>query len=95
MIVNLVLERMVIITNVIFIGQYGTISEIAGVGIGNLILNLLVQTFVLGINDQQAVYISRGFTTNNKRLMGDYYNKTQIIIMGVIAVNFTIIFFLK
>lgn len=38
MMFNLFLERFIIIINVIFIGNYGSINEIAAVGLGNLII---------------------------------------------------------
>lgn len=56
---NFVLEMMVEIINLVFVGHLGNTALVAGVGLGNMYANTVAFSVVIGLNNGTAIFISQ------------------------------------
>ena len=53
--------------NLIFVGHMGNNSMIAGVGLGNLFINMLCQAAIIGTNHAVATFVSQAYGARNMK----------------------------
>jgi Na+-driven multidrug efflux pump len=58
------------VINCIFVGHYGNESMIAGVGMGNMISNILGTSICLGMNGAVETLVSQSLGAKNLTLCG-------------------------
>lgn len=84
---NFILERGTEVVNLIFIGQMGTVAEIGGVSLGNVLIAMLIFTIVLSLNSYTTQMMSKAKQSNNPRLVKDYLNKARIFSICLCTLN--------
>ena len=67
--------------NLIFIGHYGDEAMVAGVGMGNMILNILGLSIMFGLNAALETLVSQAAGSGNYELCGVYLNRSRFVIL--------------
>jgi MATE family multidrug resistance protein len=80
--VTMLLELFVEVTNASFIGHLGDASMIAGVGLGNMYINIMCQSFYFGLNSALATLVSQSYGQGNLRMCGVYLNRARIVVIS-------------
>ena len=70
---------MVEVINLAFVGHLGKASLMAGVGIGNMYINIVAQSVSVGLNNGLSTYVSQCNGQGNLRLCGIYLNRGRLI----------------
>lgn len=67
--------------NLIFLGHLNKPELLAGVGIGNMLQNVLGLTIVIGFNGALETLVSQAYGNNNLSLCGEYLNRGRILLV--------------
>jgi MATE family multidrug resistance protein len=67
------------ITNMFFIGHTNDSAKIAGIGLGNLYINITSQAIILGLNGAISTLASQAFGAKNMHKVGVYLNRGRYI----------------
>ena len=67
------------IINLIFVGHLGKAALMAGVGIGNMYINIVAHSVSVGLNNGLSTYVSQCNGQGNLRLCGIYLNRGRFI----------------
>ena len=54
---------------------------IAGVGMGNMIMNMIGMSVIIGINGALETLCSQSYGANNLRLCGIYLNRSRFVLL--------------
>ncbi len=82
-ILSCLIYEIVMQLNIIFIGQLNDATKLAGVGLANMITNVLGISILCGINDAQSTLTSHAYGANNLHLCGVYLNRGKLILISV------------
>lgn len=74
-----VLERSIEIVNFYFIGHNGTIYDMGGCAVGNLLIVILILSIFLGLSSSVGSFISQAYHAQDYELARDYMNKGRAI----------------
>ena len=69
----------------IFIGHLNNPAMLAGVGIGNLTMNLLALSIAFGFNGALESLISQAYGSGNLVLCGVYLNRSRVVLLGFLT----------
>ncbi|TNV80526.1 hypothetical protein FGO68_gene15533 [Halteria grandinella] len=67
------------LANMIFIGHSNDSAKIAGIGLGNLFINICSQAVILGLNGGISTLASQAYGAKNYRKVGIYLNRGRFI----------------
>ena len=67
------------VINLAFAAHYLEKEFVAAIGTGNMVINILVTYFCLGLNNVMDTYISQAAGAGNLRVCGIYLNLTRVI----------------
>ena len=67
------------VTNLIFIGQLNEPAMLAGVGLGNVIMNVLGLSVIFGMNGALETLVSQAYGRGNLQLCGVYLRRGRLI----------------
>jgi len=67
--------------NLIFLGHYNQADLLAGVGIGNMFMNMTGLSISIGLNGALETLISQAMGAGNIRLCGIYLNRGRFVLM--------------
>jgi Na+-driven multidrug efflux pump len=79
-IVSMFFVMMTEIINTIFIGNLNDQYQLAGVGMGNMTLNILGLSVILGMNSALETVVSQSYGNGNLYMCGVYLNRARLII---------------
>jgi MATE family multidrug resistance protein len=82
-------------TNLIFIGHLNQPAILAGVGMGNTLVNLCGLSILLGFNSALDTLISQAAGAGNKELCGVYLNRGRFILIMLYIPLFILLSHLK
>lgn len=68
------------VVNLAFVGQLNDAAMLAGVGLGNTILNMCGMSIILGLNLALETFVSQSFGQGNLQLCGLYLNRGRFIL---------------
>ena len=83
---------MVQLLNILFVGQMSS-SLLAGVGLGNMLLNVLIFAITMGLNGTIESFVAWSFGQNQKAMCGIHLNRARIIVTAYLMPT-TILFLL-
>ena len=66
--------------NLIFIGNLNDPTKLAGIGLGNMVLNLFANGMLIGVNTALETLVSQAFGRQNLRECGLYLHRSMFII---------------
>ena len=67
--------------NLIFIGHLNDVNQMAGVGMGNMIQNMLGLSIVFGFNGAMETLVSQAYGSDNMKLCGVYLNRSRFVLL--------------
>lgn len=67
------------VINTSFVGHLGTEEMVAGVGLGNMYINVLCISMAIGLNTTLNTLVSQSFGMKNLHMCGVYLNRARII----------------
>ncbi|CDW80289.1 na+-driven multidrug efflux pump [Stylonychia lemnae] len=80
------------IVNMFFIGHLNDPAMVAGVGLGNMYVNIVCQSLILGLNGGVGTLVAQAYGSKNMRKCGVYLNRGRIItLMCYIPMVFSIL----
>jgi MATE family multidrug resistance protein len=65
--------------NTAFVGNLGNNELLAGVGLGNLYVNIFCQSIILGLNGAVATLASQAYGSGNLEKVGLYLNRGRLV----------------
>lgn len=68
--------------NLIFIGHYGDEAMVAGVGMANMIINIMGLSTMFGLNSALETLVSHSVGCRKYALCGIYLNRSRFIILA-------------
>lgn len=80
------------VINIMFVGHLGEPELVAGVGIGNVFINIFGWVILFGLNQTLVTLVSQSYGQGNLQLCGIYLNRGRVITMFA-AVPITIVFY--
>lgn len=81
---------MVQLLNIYFVGNVSS-DLLAGVGLGNMLLNVLVFAFAFGLNGTIETFISWSYGAGEYKMCGTHLNRARVVVSAIVA-PFMIIF---
>ncbi len=66
--------------NLAFVGHLGSPNIIAGVGLGNTLLNFTCLTVIMAVQDALNTFLSQAYGSGNMLLCWIYINRAQVIL---------------
>lgn len=78
---TMVLGQLTGIMNLAFIGHLGRPELVAGVGMGNMTLNLCALSLIYGFNSALDTLVSQAAGANNIQLSGIYLNQGRFLVV--------------
>ena len=82
--------QMVQLLNILFVGQMSS-NLLAGVGLGNMLLNVLIFAITMGLNGTIESFVAWSFGQNQKSMCGIHLNRARIIVTAYL-IPITILF---
>ncbi len=67
--------------NLIFIGHLNNKNMMAGVGMGNMVQNVLGLSIVMGFGGALDTLVSQAYGSGNLQLCGKYLNRGRFVIL--------------
>ena len=92
---GLVFQMLVEIVNLIFIGNLNDPVALAGVGLGNMLINMICFSIGMGLNGAIDTLVSQAYGDKEYYLWGCYLNRGRIIQALFFALETTILMFTK
>mgnify|MGYP000356618347 CR=1 FL=1 len=78
-ILTMIFFQMVQLLNILYVGQMSS-DLLAGVGLGNMLLNVLVFAVTMGLNGTVETFVSWSFGKNDKAKCGIHLNRARVIV---------------
>jgi MATE family multidrug resistance protein len=78
------------ITNMYFVGHLDDPTKVVGIGLGNMMTNILITSNIMGINGGIGTLVPQAFGANNLRKCGIYLNRGRALSL-IIMIPMTII----
>ena len=79
-IVTMISALFVEVINTAFVGHLGDESMVAGVGMGNMYMNILAMSIAQGLSSTLNTLVSQSYGQKNYHLCGVYLNRARIIV---------------
>ncbi|CAI2364938.1 unnamed protein product [Moneuplotes crassus] len=91
---GLVFQVLTEVSNLVFVGQYGGAKDLSGVGLGNMLVNIIIFSIGMGMNGALDTLVSQSHGNKQYYLCGVYLNRARIIqailfVPGAILLLFT------
>ena len=67
----------------IFVGHLNDAAKMAGVGMGNMIINMLGLSLICGMNGAMETLVSQSYGSNNLQLCGIYLNRGRFVMVAL------------
>ena len=77
---------------VVFIGKLNDVQMLAGIGLGNMVVNLLPFALMIGVNTALETLVSQAFGRKNLRDCGLYLHRASFVITVLFLVLIPILF---
>jgi MATE family multidrug resistance protein len=77
--ITLVFSMLIELVNMYFIGHKNDPIKIAGVGLGNMYVNIICQSMILGLNGAVGTLASQAYGAKNLRKVGIYLNRGRFV----------------
>ena len=74
---------MVQLLNILYVGQMSS-DLLAGVGLGNMLLNVLIFAVTMGLNGTIESFVAWSFGQGDKEMWGIHLNRARIVVTAVI-----------
>ena len=69
--------------NIFYVGQMSS-DLLAGVGLGNMLLNVLVFAVTMGLNGTIESFVSWSYGKNDYKMCGIHLNRARVIVTAVL-----------
>lgn len=79
--INVLVQMLIVTSNLIFIGHLGDASKVASCGLGNMIIFIFGNAAFQGMNSGLETFTSQAFGANNLKLCGMYYQRGRIVVL--------------
>jgi len=76
--------QMVQLLNIFYVGQMSS-ELLAGVGLGNMLLNVFVFAFTNGLNGTIETFVAWSYGRNEKAMCGTHLNRARVIVTTILA----------
>ena len=73
------------IVNLVFVGRLDNPAMLAGVGMGNLTMNILSLSIAYGLNGALESLVSQAYGAGNLKLCGIFLNRSRVVLIGFMA----------
>ena len=83
-IMTMIFFQMVQLLNIFYVGHVSS-DLLAGVGLGNMLLNVLVFAVTMGLNGTIETFVSWSFGEGNKPMCGIHLNRARVVVSAVIT----------
>ena len=77
--VTMVFSMLMDLVNMIFIGHLNDSAKVAGVGLGNMYVNIVCQSLIIGLNGAISTLASQAYGAENYHKVGIYLNRGRFI----------------
>lgn len=67
--------------NVSFVGHLGDPAKVAGVGLGNMYMNITFLGIAFGLNTALATFVSHSYGQGNLKMCGEFLNKSRVVLL--------------
>lgn len=71
------------VINLIFMGHYGDETMVAGVGLGNVIMNVLGLSLMIGINSSLETLVAHAVGAGELEMCAVYMNRQRVVIFMI------------
>jgi MATE family multidrug resistance protein len=79
--------------NLWFVGMLNNSAMIAGVGTGNVIINMLGNSIIFGMNGAMNTFVSQSYGQGNMKLVGIYLNRARLVMtLSFVPVAFILLY---
>ena len=78
---SVLVQMLIVTTNLIFIGHMGDASKVASVGLGNMIIFIFGNAAFIGMNSVMETLVSQTYGAKNLTLCGQFFQRGRIIVM--------------
>ena len=68
------------IINTVFINNIDDPYQLAGIGMGNMTINILGYSFILGLNSAIDTFVSHAYGTGNHYMCGVFLNRGRLLV---------------
>ena len=84
-ILSMVFFQLVALMNIYFVGHQDDPNLLAGVGLGNMLLNVCMFAVSQGLNGTIETFVSQAYGAGESRMCGVYLNRSRIIVFLVLV----------
>ena len=77
---------------VVFIGKQNDVEMLAGIGMGNMVVNLLPFALMVGVNSALETLVSQAFGRRNLRDCGLYLHRASLVISVIFIILLPVLF---
>lgn len=79
--ITMVFSMLMDLVNMIYVGHLGDSAKIAGIGLGNMYVNIVSQSIILGLNGGIATLASQAYGAKNYHKVGIFLNRGRFIVL--------------
>mmetsp|Transcript_21645 Transcript_21645/g.26587 ORF Transcript_21645/g.26587 Transcript_21645/m.26587 type:complete len:192 (-) Transcript_21645:1288-1863(-) len=83
-ILTMVFFQMVQLLNIFFVGHVSS-DLLAGVGLGNMLLNVLVFAITMGLNGTIETFVAWAYGKGEYKMCGTHLNRARVVVTAVIS----------
>ena len=69
--------------NIFYVGQVSS-DLLAGVGLGNMLLNVLVFAVTMGLNGTIESFVSWSYGAGDYKMCGTHLNRARVVVIAVV-----------
>ena len=89
-ILTMIFFQMIQLMNVIYVGHVSS-TLLAGVGLGNMLLNVFVFALTMGLNGTVETFVSWSFGSGDKAVCGWHLNRARVVVT-IILIPIIVVF---
>ena len=82
-ILTMIFFQMVQLLNILYVGRVSS-TLLAGVGLGNMLLNVLVFALTMGLNGTVETFVSWSFGSGDKAVCGWHLNRARVVVTAIL-----------
>ena len=79
--VGVLVNMLIVTTNLIFVGHLDDTSKVAACGLGNIIIFIFGNAAFIGMNSGMETLVSQAFGAGNLAMCGQIYQRGRIAVM--------------
>ena len=83
-ILTMVFFQMVQLLNIYYVGQVSS-TLLAGVGLGNMLLNVFIFAFTFGLNGTLETFVAWSFGSGNFKMCGTHLNRARVVVTCIVT----------